>query len=95
MIGDELERCRDHFGDPAVHLNAPSPTAADLSHEFENPSQRHAFATENIAMSGPSALHGKDQPFGGVAHVDEVHDKIKMQLKTPARENGGASPLAG
>jgi hypothetical protein len=32
-------------------------------------------------MSSLSVLHGKDQPFGGVAHIDEVHDKIKMQLK--------------
>src|SRR5947207_11233528 len=64
-IGDELQRCRDHFSDPAVHLNAPDATAADLSHEFENPSQRHAFATENVAMSGVPALHGKDQPFAG------------------------------
>ena len=84
MIGDELQRCRDHFGDLAVHVNAPDATAADLSHEFENLSQRHAFAAENVAMSSVSALHGKDQPFGGVAHIDEVHDKIKMQLKTSA-----------
>ena len=35
-------------------------------------------------MSSLSALHGKDQPFGGVAHIDEVHDKIKMQLKASA-----------
>ena len=45
-------------------------------------------------MSSLSAFHGKDQPFGGVAHIDEVHDKIKMQLKTSARENAGASPSA-
>ena len=35
-------------------------------------------------MTGVPALHGKQQPFGGVAHIDEVHDKIKMQLKAAA-----------
>ena len=38
VIGDELQRCRDHFGDLDVHVNAPDATSADLSHEFENPS---------------------------------------------------------
>src|SRR5207244_10573915 len=27
-----------------------------------------------------------DQPVGGVEHIDEVHDKIKMQLKTSAEK---------
>src|SRR4029078_686082 len=78
--------CRDHFGDLAVHVNAPDPAAAHLSHNFENPSQRYAFATEDVALSGTSALHGKDQPFGSVAHIDEIHDKIEMQLETPAEK---------
>ena len=38
VIGNELQRCSDHFGDLAVHLNAPDATAADIPHEFENPS---------------------------------------------------------
>ena len=36
VIGDELQRCRDHSGDLAVHVNAPDTTSADISHEFEN-----------------------------------------------------------
>lgn len=37
-------------------------------------------------MSSLSAFHGKHQPFGGVAHIDEVHGKIKIQLKTSAEK---------
>ena len=35
VIGDELQRCSEHFGDLAVHVNAPDTTSADISHEFE------------------------------------------------------------
>jgi len=36
VIGNELQRCSDHFGDFAVHVNASDATSADISHEFEN-----------------------------------------------------------
>ena len=37
-------------------------------------------------MSGLSALHGKDQPGGNIAHIDEVHDEIEIQLQPRAEE---------
>ena len=86
MIGDQLQRCRNDLRDLAVDVDTPNATAADLSHDFENPPQRDAFTAEDVAMSRLPALHGKDQPFRGVAHIDKIHDKIKMQLMPPAEE---------
>ena len=56
--------------------------AADIRHDPQNLLQRDAFAAENVAMSDLSALHGKDQPGGDIAHIDEVHDEIEIQLKS-------------
>jgi hypothetical protein len=48
--------------------------------------QRDAFAPENVAMSNLPALHRKNQARPDIAHVDEVHDEIEIQVKTPAKE---------
>ena len=37
-------------------------------------------------MSSLSAFHGKDQPFGDIANIDEVHGEIEIQLKTAAEK---------
>src|SRR5438046_532855 len=41
---------------------------------------------ENVAMSDPPAFHGKNQAPGHVAHVDEVHNEVEIQAKTPAKK---------
>src|SRR3981189_4011336 len=60
--------------------------APDRRHKPENPLQRDTFAAENVAMSDLSTFHDKNQGRCGVAHVDEVHDEIEIQLKTPAKK---------
>ena len=33
-----------------------------------------------------SSLHGKDQPGGNIAHINEIHDEIQIKLQTLAEK---------
>ena len=48
--------------------------------------QRDVLATENVAMPIPSAFHHKKQSRRDIAHVDVVHNKIKVHLNSSTKK---------
>ena len=92
VICDEFQHCSGNFGNSAANLKAASAAATDRFHEFENLCQLDGFAAQDIAMSGLSAFHRQNQPFGDIAHIDEVNGEIEIQLKTTIEKMAAASP---
>ena len=80
MIGNEFQYRAGCFSYGAGNSNAPATATADLCYELENLLELNALASENIAMSELSPFHGKDQSRGNIAHVNEVHDEIQIEL---------------
>ena len=92
VIGDQFEYCGGSFRDTAGNRNQHAAATADVSHELKNSLQRDGFTAENVAVSNLSTFHRQDQAGGGIAHVDQVHGKIDVELKSPAEkmpEHGG------
>src|SRR5205814_2329582 len=83
VVGDELQRCRGGFRDLAGNRNTKNTAAAIRCHEVKDILQSDTFAAKNVAMSDLPAFHGQDQARCNVAHVDQVDDEIKIQLKAP------------
>jgi len=50
--------------------------AADGRHKFEEPVLVACFRRRNVAMIQRIRAPWQGLPFGGVAHIDKVHDKI-------------------
>ena len=86
MIGDELQHGRGHFrqcpGTGKGRLRRPLIAATNRRIFFSgilSPPRMYRCPTL-------SAFHGKNEPRRNIAHVDEVHDEIEIQLNAPAEK---------
>src|ERR1700685_1692079 len=61
-------------------------TAADCGYHLQNSLHRDAFATKHVAMSNLSALHRENKARCDIPHVDQVHNKIEIQMNAPVEE---------
>src|SRR3974377_1320411 len=86
MVGDKFEYCGGCLRHDGRDWNADRPAAADNADDSEKLFQRDIFTTENVALTGLRAFHGKKQTHCDIADVDKVHDEIQVDLNTSAKK---------
>src|SRR5215813_14766099 len=86
MIGDKFQYCGGGLRHYSRNWNAHRAAAADHANDGEDFFFYNAATTENVALPGLPAFHGKKQPHCDIADVDKVHDEIQVDLNTSAKK---------